>query len=380
MVDKMREYQICTKCVMDTSDPNITFDEDGICSHCKSFNYADLNDFNNESILLNQINIIKKAGKGKKYDCIIGVSGGVDSSYVAYLVKKYGLRPLAIHLDNGWNSELAVQNIRRMLEILEIDLFTYVMDWEEFRDLQVSFLKSGTPDAEIPTDHAITAIIFKLAAKHNIKYLISGSNIATESIGVKAWSHGHSDWRYIKSVHKKFSNKKLKSYPHYGFLDLVYYKIVKQQKSFKILNFINYNKAEAIKELEINFDWKYYGGKHYESIYTRFYQGYYLPTKFGFDKRRSHLSSQILNGHVSREEALKELLLDAYNPIDYQQDRIYVLKKLKLDENEFNSIMESENKCFHDYPSYETHFFLKYFKRNYKYLQSKISFLKGIGF
>ena len=380
MVDKMREYQICTKCVMDTSDPNITFDEDGICSHCKSFNYADLNDFNNESILLNQINIIKKAGKGKKYDCIIGVSGGVDSSYVAYLVKKYGLRPLAIHLDNGWNSELAVQNIRRMLEILEIDLFTYVLDWEEFRDLQVSFLKSGTPDAEIPTDHAITAIIFKLAAKYNIKYLISGSNIATESIGVKAWSHGHSDWRYIKSVHEKFSNKKLKSYPHYGFLDLVYYKIIKQQKSFKILNFIYYNKAEAIKELEINFDWKYYGGKHYESIYTRFYQGYYLPTKFGFDKRRSHLSSQILNGHVSREEALKELLFDAYNPNDYQQDRIYVLKKLKLDENEFNSIIESKNKCFNDYPSYETHFFLKYLKKNYKYLQSKISFLKGIGF
>ncbi len=380
MVDKMIEYQICTKCVMDTSDPNITFDENGICSHCKSFNCVDLKDFNNESILLSHINIIKKAGRGKKYDCIIGVSGGVDSSYVAYLVKKYGLRTLAIHLDNGWNSELAVQNIRRMLEILEIDLFTYVLDWEEFRDLQVSFLKSGTPDAEIPTDHAITAIIFKLAAKYNIKYLISGSNIATESIGVKAWSHGHSDWRYIKSVHKKFSNKKLKSYPHYGFLDLVYYKIIKQQKSFKILNYINYNKAEAIKELEINFDWKYYGGKHYESIYTRFYQGYYLPTKFGFDKRRSHLSSQILNGHVSREEALKELLLDAYNPNDYQQDRIYVLKKLKLDENEFNSIMESENKCFHDYPSYETHFFLKYFKRNYKYLQSKISFLKGIGF
>jgi N-acetyl sugar amidotransferase len=380
MVDKMREYQICTKCVMDTSDPNITFDENGICSHCKSFNYVDSKDFNNESILLSHINIIKKAGKGKKYDCIIGVSGGVDSSYVAYLVKKYGLRPLAIHLDNGWNSELAVQNIRRMLEILEIDLFTYVLDWEEFRDLQVSFLKSGTPDAEIPTDHAITAIIFKLAAKHNIKYLISGSNIATESIGVKAWSHGHSDWRYIKSVHKKFSNKKLKSYPHYGFLDLVYYKIVKQQKSFKILNFINYNKAEAIKELEINFGWKYYGGKHYESIYTRFYQGYYLPTKFGFDKRRSHLSSQILNGHVSRQEALKELLSDAYNPIDYQQDRIYVLKKLKLDENDFNSIVESKNKCFQDYPSYETHFFLKYLKKNYKFLQSKISFLKGIGF
>jgi N-acetyl sugar amidotransferase len=376
----MKDYQICTECVMDTSDPNITFDENGICSHCRSFNFVDFKDFSNESILLSHINIIKKAGRRKKYDCIIGVSGGVDSSYVAYLVKKYGLRPLAIHLDNGWNSELAVQNIRRMLEILEIDLLTYVLDWEGFRDLQVSFLKSGTPDAEIPTDHAITAIIFKLAAKHNIKYLISGSNIATESIGVKAWSHGHSDWRYIKSVHKKFSNKRLKSYPHYGFLDLFYYKIIKQQKSFKILNYINYNKEDAIKELEVNFDWKYYGGKHYESIYTRFYQGYYLPTKFGFDKRRSHLTSQILSGYVSREEALKELLLDVYNPKDYQQDRIYVLKKLKLDENEFKSIMESDNKSFNDYPSYETHFFLKYFKKNYKFLQSKISFLKGIGF
>jgi N-acetyl sugar amidotransferase len=376
----MKDYQICTECVMDTSDPNITFDENGICSHCRSFNFVDFKDFSNESILLSHINIIKKAGRRKKYDCIIGVSGGVDSSYVAYLVKKYGLRPLAIHLDNGWNSELAVQNIRRMLEILQIDLLTYVLDWEGFRDLQVSFLKSGTPDAEIPTDHAITAIIFKLAAKHNIKYLISGSNIATESIGVKAWSHGHSDWRYIKSVHKKFSNKRLKSYPHYGFLDLFYYKIIKQQKSFKILNYINYNKEDAIKELEVNFDWKYYGGKHYESIYTRFYQGYYLPTKFGFDKRRSHLTSQILSGYVSREEALKELLLDVYNPKDYQQDRIYVLKKLKLDENEFKSIMESDNKSFNDYPSYETHFFLKYFKKNYKFLQSKISFLKGIGF
>lgn len=376
----MQGHQVCKRCVMDTTDPYIKFNQDGICSHCEYFDKYQRIDIKTRADLTTIAEKIKRRGTGKDYDCIIGVSGGVDSSFVAYLVKDLGLKPLAIHVDNGWNSELAVKNIESLLSKLGIDLYTYVIDWEEFRDLQISFLKASTPDAEIPSDHAIGAVIFKMAAKHKIKYIISGSNLSTEATRVKAWSYGHSDWRYIKSVNKLMSGKKLRKYPHYGFMDALYYKLMLQQTSVKVLDYIDYNKNEAIEILQTKFGWKYYGGKHYESIYTRFFQGYYLIQKFGFDKRKAHFSSQIWAGHITREDALIELSAELYNPQTLKDDLEFVQKKLKFSDSEFDQIMSLAPKTFDDYPSYETHVFFKYIKKNYKFLQHKFQFLKRIGF
>lgn len=377
------EYRICTRCIMDTSDPEISFNDEGICSHCIKYDELKNKYLHHQDggvALKALIEKIKAQGAGKKYDCVIGVSGGVDSTYVAYLVKKLGLRPLAVHLDNGWNSELAVSNIEKTLKILEIDLYTYVIDWEEFKDLQLSFLKASVPDAEIPTDHAIVAIIFKIAAQMGIKYLISGSNFATEAIAVRSWSYGHSDWRYIKSIQKRFGKMKLKSFPHYSISDLFYYKVIKGQRAVKLLDYIDYNKAEAMRILEDELGWKYYGGKHYESIYTRFFQGYILPRKFGFDKRRAHLSTLICSNQLTREEALQEIQNDPYPENMLNDDIQFLIKKFNLTEEEFKAIMELPKKTFWDYPSYENHVLLKYFKRLYKYLSVRFPAIKKVGF
>jgi len=207
------------------------------------------------------------------YDCIIGVSGGVDSSYVAYVVRQLGLRPLAVHLDNGWDSELAVSNIKNFLNKLDIDLYTHVLDWEEFKQLQIAFLEASTPDSEVPTDHAIMAVLYKEAAKRNIQYIILGVNTVTEAIHAPRWSYGHNDWRYIKSVNRLFGKIKLKRFPHFSLFNLIYYSIIKRIKIVRILDFVNYKKQEAMRILQDELYWKPYGGKHYESIYTRFFQG-----------------------------------------------------------------------------------------------------------
>ena len=221
------KYKICTRCIMDTSDPEIEFDNNTVCNHCKKYEElaAELTipSQDRKKILQDIIHKIKMKGKNKKYDCIIGVSGGADSTYVAYLVKEFGLRPLAVHLDNGWNSELAVSNIEQTLKRLNIDLYTYIINWEEFKDLQLSFLKASTPDLEIPTDYAIAALLYKTAIKNNISYLILGTNITTEAILPPRWSCGHGDWKYIKSVHNKYGSKKLRTFPHFNFLQWLLY-------------------------------------------------------------------------------------------------------------------------------------------------------------
>jgi N-acetyl sugar amidotransferase len=293
---------------------------------------------------------IRADGKGKPYDCVIGVSGGVDSTYVAYLVKKLGLRPLAIHLDNGWDSELAVKNIEETLKRLGIDLYTEVLDWEEFRDLQSAFLKASTPDSEIPTDHAIVAILGNMAAKQGIKYIIIGNNVRTETHLPRAWSQGHFDWKYIRELHKRFGTRPLKTFPHFGFFTY-YFRMMTQQR-IEILNYVGYNKKEALRVLQDELGWRYYGGKHYESIYTRFYQGYILPEKFGYDKRRCHLSSLICSGEVTREQALEELSIPIYSPSMQEEDREYVTKKLGFSDEEFTDIMTAPKKSYWDYPSY----------------------------
>jgi len=350
-----RPYQICTRCIMDTTDPDIIFDEDGVCNHCHRYDEElpkrVFHGKEGEQRLTTLVNAIKQAGSNKEYDCIIGVSGGVDSTYVAYLTKQLGLRPLAIHFDNGWNSELAVSNIEKTLDTLGIDLYTYVIDWPVFKNLQLSFLTASTPDGEIPTDHAINALLFQEASKRGIKYIISGMNFATESMSVPAWSYGHSDWKYIQSVHKKFGSSSLKKYPHFTFLDLFKWTIVQRIQIVSVLNYVDYNKETVMGILQDELGWVYYGGKHYESVYTRFYQGYVLPEKFNIDKRKGHLSDVIRSGQIDRETALERMNEAGYNDSLLRQDKIFVMKKLGLTEAAFQSLMDAPAKKFSDYPN-----------------------------
>ena len=348
------EYRICTRCVMDTTDPDIVFDENGVCNHCHNQERM-VREFviSGEAGLshLEQISEkIRHEGKGKTYDCVIGVSGGVDSTYVAYKAKELGLHPLAVHLDNGWDSELAVKNIEQTLKLLGIDLYTDVLNWEEFKDLQVAFLRASTPDSEIPTDHAIWGTLGNMADKVGVKYIISGFNVRTETHLPSAWSQGHYDWKYIRSVHRMFGKVPLKSFPHQDLLTI--YKRRVTQRKVDILNYLDYSKEDAMKLLQEKLGWKYYGGKHYESIYTRFYQGYILPVKFGFDKRRVHLSSLVCSGQMTREQALMELEKPTYSPAMQEEDREYVIKKLGLSDESFEAIMNAPKKSYWDYPSY----------------------------
>ena len=362
---KRVDYQVCVRCVMDTvADKNIFFNEIGVCNHCIRYdNLIDTRVLKGQLAkdkLAQLVARIKSHGKKSEYDCIIGVSGGVDSTYVAYLVKSLGLRPLAIHFDNGWNSEQAVSNIEKVLSKLDIDLITHVVDWEEFKDLQLAFLKASVPDGEIPTDHAIYALLWQAAVKHKVKYIISGMNFTTESISVPDWSYGHSDWRYIKDVHAKFGNVKLKSYPHYGYFFLFYVTVLKRIKSVSILNYIEYNKEDVMEFLQKELDWEYYGGKHYESNYTKFYQSYILPEKFGVDKRYGHLSDLINAGQMSRPAALLELKKSSYHESTINSELSYVKKKLGLTDEQFAQMMSDPVKSFRDYRnSYEFVQFLR---------------------
>ena len=367
------EYRMCTRCVMDTTDPDIVFDENGVCNHCHTYDRM-VREYvvdGEEGLrhLEQTAQKIRKDGQGMKYDCVIGVSGGVDSTYVAYRVKKLGLRPLAVHLDNGWDSELAVKNIEETLKRLDIDLYTEVLDWEEFKDIQISFLKASTPDSEIPTDHAINALLGNLAQKIGVKYVIIGSNVRTETHLPRAWSQGHLDWKYIREIQKRFGTQPFRTFPHIGFF--TYYLRMLTQKRVEILNCLGYNKKESLRVLQEELGWRYYGGKHYESIYTRFYQGYILPEKFGFDKRRSHLSSLVCSGEVTREQALEELKVPTYAPSMQEEDREYVVKKLGLTDAEFAAIMSAPRKSYWDYPSYG------HFMKN-PLIQKMVPFVKRI--
>lgn len=354
-VDSSNGYRMCTKTVMDTTDPDITFDDHGICNHW--YEYKELEDQyvkkgkQGEIEFQSVIDNIKKNGKGKEYDCIMGVSGGVDSSYVAYIAKLNGLRPLAVHFDNGWNDELAVKNIENMLNILGIDLHTLVVDWDEFRSLQLSFIRSGVVNIEVPTDHAIVATLYKIASKKGIKHILSGNNVVTEAIMPKAWGYDNKDLRHIKGVHRAFCNTPLSTYPTISFPAYVYYTFGKKIRNIKILDYIAYNKKRAKETLQRELRWRDYGGKHYESIFTRFYQAYILPNKFNIDKRKAHLSTLICSGQISREEALQELSRPICDSDKIINDMEFFLKKLDLSPDEFNNIMMSPPKSENDYPS-----------------------------
>lgn len=338
---------------MDTTDPDIAFDDDGVCSHCHRYERVARQRLVPLDVRKQQldelVSEIKAAGTGKPYDCVIGISGGVDSTYVAWLVRDLGLRPLAVHLDNGWNSELAVANIEKTLRTLGIDLYTHVIDWEEFRDLQVSFLKASTPDGEVPTDHAIFALLYQLALKNGVHHVITGTNVVTEAVLPEKWGYGYFDWRYVKDVHRRFGSARLSTYPHFSLIQLAYYVFVRRIRMVSILNYVEYDKAEAMRLLQDQLGWVYYGGKHYESIYTRFYQAYILPRKFNIDKRKAHYSNLICSGQMTRDEALAKMNEPVYPDDLLIQDREYVIKKLRLNPGEFDQIMQAPNLTFESY-------------------------------
>ena len=350
-------YQQCTRCVMDTTDPDIVFDEHGVCNLCTEFldkrarhqYQGDASDREFDRV----VEEMKAAGKGKPYDCIIGLSGGIDSSYAVYLLKQRGLRVLGVHLDNGWNSEEAVMNIKNIAKKLEIDYESYVLNWAEFKDLQLAFLKASVPEAETPTDIAIQASWYYFTKKYNVKYIISGGNFATEGILPKFWHYNAKDLKYLKAIHKKFGTKTMRHIPTFGFLREMYQKLVKKVKVIYVLNYVPYNKSEAMAFLEKELNWKYYGGKHYESKYTGFIQSYYLFEKFGIDYRKATLSSQICLNKVTREEALKELEKPPYNKEVAEKEMQYIAKKLGVSIEELHKIIAAPAKWYTDYPNNE---------------------------
>lgn len=339
-------YRQCSLTVMDNiADPDIRFDENGICNYYYEYREAEARDvFTGESgsaKLKALAAEIKAAGQGKPYDCLIGLSGGVDSTYVAWLVKDLGLRPLAVHLDNGWNSELAVKNIENIISKLKIDLYTLVVNWEEFRDIQLAYLKASVVDIEVVSDHAIFATMYKLAKEKNIGYIISGTNVVTEHIMPPSWLYKKMDYVNLKDIHDRYGKVKRKTYPTFNFRKFVYYSAFLRLIPISILNYVPYNKKEIKEFIQKNLDWRDYGGKHYESAFTKFYQAYILPQKFHIDKRKAHLSTLICAGQITREEALEELNQPLYNPKDLEADINYVCKKFGITRDEFTAIMQA---------------------------------------
>ncbi len=346
-------YRQCAVTVMDNiADPDIVFDEAGVCNYYHDYKEAERNVLTGkqgEQRIQELTTLIKGRGQGKKYDCLIGLSGGVDSTYVAYLVKKLGLRPLAVHLDNGWNSELAIKNIENVVSRLGIDLVTLVVNWQEFRDIQLSYLKASVVDIEVVSDHAIFASMYKLAKEHRIGYLISGTNIVTEHIMPRSWLYRKMDFVNLQDIHSKFGKIKLKTYPFYDFKRHLYYSAVLKLSPVSILDYVPYNKAEIKRFISSELDWRDYGGKHYESLFTKFYQAHILPEKFKIDKRKAHLSTLICSGQITKTAALAELELPLYPISELNSDREYVLKKLGLSPKEFAQIMSAPIRKHEDF-------------------------------
>ncbi len=353
-MEEEKKYQQCSISVMDTiADPDIFFDENGVSNYYYEFQEAYKNNVHigedAQDKLATIVDSIKKAGKEKEYDCIMGLSGGVDSTYIALLAKQLGLRPLAVHFDNGWNSELAVKNIENIVAKLGFDLFTYVINWEEFRDLQIAYLKASVVDIEAITDHAIFATLYRIAGQKEIKYILSGANVQTENTLPKSWIHSKSDHINIKSIHKAFGTIKLKTFPFMDAKVKRYYQQVKGVTSISLLNYIDYNKQSVKNIIQHELNWKDYGGKHYESIWTRFYQGYILPKKFKIDKRKAHLSDLIFSRQITKEQALEELIKPIYDAEQLSTDYEFVLKKLGLSQADFDNIMQTPRRSHYDF-------------------------------
>ncbi|WP_211436507.1 N-acetyl sugar amidotransferase [Campylobacter mucosalis] len=353
---KKIKYQICTNCVMDTTDSKIEFDENGVCDHCRTF-YKDIKpywhtDERGQEKIQKIAQDIRQAGKDNDFDCIIGMSGGIDSSYLVYLAKeKLGLRPLVFHVDAGWNSKQAVHNIEVIVDKLGLDLYTEVIDWEEMKDLQLAFFKSGVPHVDMPQDHAFFATMYKFAQKHNVKYILTGGNYSTECIrNPIGWMYYQSDSTQLKDIHDKFGKIPLKNFPTTNILwHKVYLPYIKNIKLIRPLDFMPYNKKEATRLLVDKFGYEEYSQKHFESRFTKFYESYWLPEKFGYDTRKVQYSSLILTNQMSREEALEKLQKPAYDPDTIKQDFEYIATKLGIEVDELKYYMQAPNKTYKDY-------------------------------
>ncbi|ENM3829561.1 N-acetyl sugar amidotransferase [Vibrio cholerae] len=359
----MNKYRICTNCVMDTTDSKILFDENGVCDHCNDF-YSNVQpnwytDERGEKQLLRIIEQIKKDGKGREFDCIMGMSGGADSSYLLHVAaKKYGLRPLVFHVDGGWNSQIAVNNINVMIEKLGLDLYTEVINWEEMKAFQLAYFRAGVANIDIPQDHAFIATLYNFAAKHKIKYILNGGNISTECVrNPLEWIYYGTDMVQINDIRKRFCDNPLKTYPFSNVLKHKFYlRYIQNIQVVKPLNYFPYIKDAAMKELESEYGWVPYPQKHFESRFTRFYEGYWLPRKFGYDTRKVQYSSLILTGQMSRDEALEKLKMPAITDEDAKHDFEYIANKLDISLAELQRYFEQPNKSYRDYKNQESMF------------------------
>jgi len=349
-----QEYRICTRGVWDTTVPGITFDENGVSNYAKMFDKlceAYPRGAKGKKYWENIVERIREKGKNKRYDCIIGVSGGTDSSYLLHLAKKkYELRPLAVNLDNGWNSDIAVENIKKVTKELEIDLETYVIDYEEVKSVLKSYMKAVLPWIDGPTDIAIKSVLNLIAKRENIKYILNGSDFHSEGKQPSEWTY--TDSKQLKWLNKKFGDIRLKTFPSQDLFGILYTSLFNQIKSYRPLNYVDYQKKKAQDLLANNYDWKYYGGHHHENIFTKFAISYWLPKKFNFDKRKITLSAQILSGEITREETLNKIKLPPYDLDQMERDKNYVIKKLGFSKTEFDEIWARENKFYWSYPSY----------------------------
>lgn len=337
----------CQCCVLSTDDDlSIHLNDDGICNYCVGFEkqWSERGDFEVRKSQLNDL-VTAMKGESGQYNCLLGLSGGVDSSYLAYWAKQHNLKPLVVHFDNGWNSELAVENIHNICNTLGYDLQTIVIDWAEFKQLQLAYLKAGVVDIEVLTDHAIYATITQLAKKNSLKYVVSGFNLATEGIMPKGWVYDKRDWTNIKDIANQFGNiKSFKTYPHVTFLQGLMNHFFNKLKIVQPLNLLEYNKDKAKQVLINELGWRDYGGKHYESIFTKFYQAYILPKKFDIDKRKAHLATLINSGQLTKKEAEEELIKPLYNEQELSNDMDYVLKKFAISQEVFDGLMNEQPK------------------------------------
>lgn len=352
----MREYQICTNCVMDTTDAQIEFDENGVCDHCRGFEeHVQPKWHPNEKgrqMFANVVEEIRANGRGKEFDCIIGMSGGLDSSYLLHLVvTEFGLRPLVFHVDGGWNTDIAVNNIQVLIDKLGLDLYTEVINWQEMRDFQLAFFKSGVSHIDIPQDHAFIATLYKFANKHGIKYILNGGNISTECVrNPLEWLYHGTDMRQIRDIRRKFSTVSMKTYPFSNiFFHKFYLRYVRGVRVVKPLDWMPYTKAIAQKTLSEEYGWKAYPQKHFESRFTRFFEGYWLPERFGYDTRKVQFSSLILTGQMDRDAALEALKSPAYDPETIQHDFDFVARKLEITSEKLREYFTMPIKTYKDY-------------------------------
>lgn len=370
-----RDYEICSTCVMDTSDPGITFDDQGRCNHCRDFEkllgtvwFPNEEGARRLEVMIAQI---KDEGRGKEYDCVLGLSGGIDSSYLALKAHEWGLRPLVVHVDAGWNSELAVQNIERIVKHCGYELHTHVVNWEDMRELQLSYLRAAVANQDVPQDHAFFAGLYHFATENGVRYVLNGGNVATEGIFPRSWHGAAMDARNLKAIHRTYGTQPLSDYPRISFGQYYFwYPIVKRMTPVRPLNYMPYSKETAVGELG-RIGYRSYSRKHGESLFTKFFQNYYLPTKFGFDKRRPHLSSLVASGEITRHRALELLAEPLYDDDELRRDREYLCRKLRIGSAEFGELME---RPIHHYSEFDN------WDRSYarlKAIQSLVSKLLG---